>query len=212
MEKTDIPYKKLFDQGQMMPVLSYNIHKLNFPDWAKSVFKIDQLEKIHELPDPAAFKNYVERLYYRTNQLKDKVAAIYPMLMELKKETIEPLLGEIERFQFPPSIRCHLSGAGTASAFHKDGEEKYGISKNVLNLWIPLTRVSGNNSIYIEDHMDSGNFHPVQLNPGELLVFDAFHLQHGSYPNDTSISRVSLDIRVVPKDISIARSLGFYAI
>lgn len=194
-----------------MPVLRYDPVKAGLSAWAQSTFGIDELENLHLLADPVPFKNYVERLYYRVNQLKEKVGEIQQALHYIKEEVLVPFIGEVERFQFPPSIRCHLAGAGTASAFHKDGETQYGVSAHSLNLWIPLTRVWGNNSIHIEQHMDAGDFREITLDPGEILVFDAFNLTHGSFPNNTPASRVSLDIRFVPKDLSIAQQLGMYA-
>lgn len=204
-------YRRMFSDGIPMPILTYNPVEAGLTDWAKSVFEINELENLHLLPDPIVFKNYVERLYFRVNQLKSNIEMIREAITIIKNKLLVPFVGEIQRFQFPPSIRCHLSGAGTASAFHKDGELKYGVAPNTLNLWIPLTRAWGNNSIHIEQGINSGKFRAVTLSPGEILIFDAFNLTHGSYANDTIATRVSIDIRFVPKDIRIAQKLGIYA-
>lgn len=204
-------YRLLFEDGVSMPVLRYDTGVINLPAWARTVFGVDELEHIHRIPDPVAFSSYVERLQYRVNQLKNNIEDINVALQKIKNEILVPLVGDVLKFQFPPSIRCHLAGAGTASSFHKDGESKYGISLHSLNLWIPLTRAWGNNSIHIEQSVDLGTYRAVTLYPGEILVFDAYHLTHGSFPNNTQSSRISIDIRFVPKDISIARELGMYA-
>ncbi|ADB39707.1 hypothetical protein Slin_3705 [Spirosoma linguale DSM 74] len=204
-------YRKLFNEGSVMFVLYHEPVEAELSAWAKSVFGVTKLEELHLLPDPVSFNNYVERLYYRVNQLKDKIYEIQEEIENIKVQLLVPLVGEISKYQFPPSIRCHLNGGGTASAFHKDGDAKYKISANSLNLWIPLTRVWGNNSIHIEQSMNSGNFREVILSPGEILLFDAFNLTHGSFPNDTNSSRISLDIRFVPNDITLAQKLGLYA-
>jgi hypothetical protein len=204
-------YRLLFPDGAAMPVLRHNTGASDLAAWAKAIFGVDALELIHQLPDPQVFSSYVHRLYYRVNQLKDHAEQIKEPLERICNEILIPLIGEVLKIQFPPSIRCHLAGAGTASAFHRDGDPKYGVSPQSLNLWIPLTRVWGTNSIHIEETVDSGIYRPVALQPGEMLVFDAYHLMHGSYPNNTPLSRISLDIRFVPKDVSIARKLGLYA-
>ena len=204
-------YRKMFAEGVIIPILEYNLNEIDLITWAKSTFGIMELQNLHQLPDPIVFASYVDRLYYRVNQLKQNVEEIRQACTTIKEEILVPLFGEIQKFQFPPSIRCHLSGARTASAFHKDGDPKYGVTPGTLNLWIPLTRVSGNNSIYTETTCDAGNYKAITLNPGEMLVFDAFNLKHGSYQNDTTVSRVSIDIRFVPKDTTIARELGLYA-
>lgn len=179
--------------------------------WAEAIFEINSLTELHLLEDPILFSNYVERLYYRVNQLKCNVEKIRQTLDKIKNEVLVPIVSEIAKFQFPPSIRCHLVGGGTASAFHKDGEPKYGISSNTLNLWLPLTKVWGTNSIYIEKEINSNDFREVALNVGEMIIFDAFNLTHGSFPNTTPSSRVSLDIRFVPRNINLSKELGLYA-
>jgi hypothetical protein len=204
-------FRLLFPAGAVMPVLRYDTGASDLAAWAKAVFGVEELELVHRLPDPQVFSSYVHRLYYRVNQLKDHVEQIKVPLERIRDEILVPLVGEVLKIQFPPSIRCHLAGAGTASAFHRDGDLKYGVSPQSLNLWIPLTRVWGSNSIHIEETVDSGIYRTVALQPGEILVFDAYHLMHGSFPNSTPSSRVSLDIRFVPKDVSIARELGLYA-
>lgn len=202
----------LYESGQPMLVLQYDVQKLGLLDWARTIFGINELDKIHELDDPAPFENYVERMYYRVAQLKNDAASLSPLLQQVRDELVTPIVGKVSKFQIPPSIRCHLSGGGTASAFHKDGDPKYGVSANALNLWIPLTHVWGNNSLHIERDLGTNSFREVKLTPGEVLIFDAYNLTHGSYANDTKSSRISLDIRFVPDDLTIAKRLGLYAL
>ncbi|MGB8194805.1 MAG: hypothetical protein WCF67_22920 [Chitinophagaceae bacterium] len=206
-----IAFRKMFAEGVVMPVLTYDDSVIDLAGWAKSTLGIMELEKLHELPDPVVFANYVERLCYRIDQLKATVEEIRGACNEIKQNVLEPVLGKISSFQFPPSIRCHLSGSRTASAFHTDGDPKYGLMPGTLNAWIPLTSVGGNNSIHIETRPGAGDYQAVSLNPGQLLVFDAYHLHHGSYTNNTPVSRVSIDIRFVPRDPAIAHKAGIYA-
>lgn len=74
-----------------------------------------------------------------------------------------------------------------------------------------MTRVYGNNSLQVESGVDREDYRAVELVPGDVLIFDAFHLRHGSYPNDTPVSRVSLDIRFGLADRSAALEMGVYA-
>lgn len=203
--------RRLFGNEINIFALKYDAFGIDFVAWAKSVFEVGDLGRIHLLPDPVNFHSYVDRLYYRVSQLQERAVELKTECERLKTEVLIPLLGPIDRFQFPPNFRCHLSGAGTSSAFHIDGDPKYGVAQNTINAWIPLTKVSGNNSIHIETRVGAGDFRPVNLEPGELLLFDAFHLSHGSLPNDTDCSRVSFEIRFVPRDVSIGRKLGLYA-
>jgi ectoine hydroxylase-related dioxygenase (phytanoyl-CoA dioxygenase family) len=76
---------------------------------------------------------------------------------------------------------------------------------------VPLTTVGGSNSIYIESECGSEDYHPVSLEPGQILLFDAFHLKHGSLRNDTATTRVSFDFRFQPNIPDRVRELGIAA-
>lgn len=204
-------YRLLFPGRVAMPVIKYDTTKINLAGWARAVFGVADLQYLHQLPDPEHFPTYVERLFYRVSQLKQQAAQIREACTRLKEEVIIPLFGEMEQFQFPPSFRCHLAGARTASAFHRD-DTTYGVMPNTLNIWLPLTPVYGNNSIHIETEPGLANYQPVEMQPGELLIFDAHRLSHGSRTNTTPVTRVSIDIRFRPKDISRAKEMGLYAV
>jgi hypothetical protein len=191
-------------------ILRYDLSAVDFRPWARSVLGVDDLERLHRLPDPMPFNNYVERLRHHVNLLRDNFASVRPLYERLVQETVAPLFGGLVKFQRPPSFRCHLPGGGTASAFHRDGDPQYAISRNSINAWVPLTRVAGTNSIYIETEIGSGRHQPVSLEPGEILLFDAYHLEHGSFANKTDITRVSLDLRFVPVNREFALSKGLY--
>ena len=44
----------------------------------------------------------------------------------------------------------------------------------------------------------------------EILLFDAYHLEHGSIANRTETTRVSCDLRFVPVDKARAQAMGLY--
>jgi hypothetical protein len=193
-----------------LTILRYDLSAIDLRPWARSVLEVDELEQLHRRPDPIPFGNYVDRLRYYANSLRDNFAAARPLYERLLSETIAPLFGGLVQFQRPPSFRCHLPGVGTASAFHRDGDPKYGVTRNSINAWVPLTRVAQTNSIYIETMIGSGRHRPVTLEPGEILVFDAYHLEHGSIANRTETTRVSCDLRFVPVDKARAQAMGLY--
>ena len=64
---------------------------------------------------------------------------------------------------------------------------------------MPLTNSFGNNSLWIESKPGLKDFHPVKLNLGEFLIFNGSECVHGNHKNDTLISRLSLDFRLMPK-------------
>lgn len=206
-----ISYRKVFDAGVPMLVVPYPLDQFDFRDWARATLSVDSLELLHLRPDPLAFANYTERLRYYADLLANNFGVVQNQFCEFVDRVVAPFFGGVLNFQTRPSFRCHLVGAGTASAFHRDGDEKYGIVPGSINGWLPLTPVGGNNSIYIETEFDSEVFRPIELQPGELLIFDAYHLRHGSYGNDTNQTRVSFDFRFRPANRDRARALGLYA-
>jgi ectoine hydroxylase-related dioxygenase (phytanoyl-CoA dioxygenase family) len=188
-------------------IFRYPLELIDFRPWAQAVLSVDQLENLHLREDPQPFRNYVERLTCYAEMLKgafDSVLEAYLLLTEL----VSAALGGMCHLQQPPSFRCHLAGAGSASSFHRYGDAKYGVRPGSINGWVPLTPVCGNNSIFVESEPGAGGYRAWSVNPGEILVFDAFHLTHGSRRNDTITTRVSFDFRFVPKNPARVFDLG----
>jgi hypothetical protein len=180
-------------------VAGYPLERIDFRPWARAALGVERLEDLHELPDPRPFASYPERLRHHCELLKGEFAAVEPLYLALV-DLIGTLLGGLRLRQTIPSFRCHLVGAGTASALHRDGDPKYGVSEGVINGWVPLTAVDGANSLWVESAVGAGDHAPVSLRPGEVLLFDAFHLEHGSVANSTESSRVSFDFRFIPDE------------
>jgi hypothetical protein len=193
-----------------MLVAEYALERIDFRPWARSVLSAERLEDLHLRADPQPFANYVERMRYYAGLLCDNFASVVSQYRELV-DLIAPQFGGVMLRQGVPSIRCHLAGAGTASSMHRDGDPKYGITPGVINCWVPLTKTEGNNSLHIESAPGLADCRPISLAPGQLLIFDAFNLLHGSYPNDTQSTRISFDFRFLPNEPARARELKIVA-
>jgi hypothetical protein len=194
-----------------MWVIRYDLASIDFRPWAQDALGVDDLAVLHLFPDRRYFDNYVERLQYHVGQLCDEFFQVEPLYQQLVHNVISPLFGGISRYQsLIPSFRCHLAGAGTVSAFHRDGEEQYGLYQDAINAWCPLTPAFESNSIFVETCVGSDRYHPVRLEPGEILLFDAYHRRHGSVRNLTDRTRVSFDLRFVPIDKALASEMGLY--
>ena len=190
-----------------MLVTTYPLDRIDFRPWAQSTLGVGRLEDLHLRPDPEPFDNYVMRLNYYKGLLTDNFHGVLEQYLDLARQ-VGAMFGGMVLRQKPPSFRCHLSGAGSASSFHRDGDPGYGITPGVINVWVPLTTVSGTNSIFIESSPGSEDFHAVVLRPGQMLLFDGFHLKHGSHANSTAATRVSFDFRFLPNKPARARELG----
>ena len=72
-----------------------------------------------------------------------------------------------------------------------------------INFWVPVTAVAGNSALWVESDPELGDFHPVDMEPGEFLMFDGHNCRHVTKPNDTGRTRVSFDFRVVPQSLYV---------
>ena len=176
-------------------VIEYDTSKYNFREWASSILGIPVLEKIHERPDIQSYTDIQEQIKVCRSKLEDRFETCQPIYFKFIHQIIAPLYNGIISYQIPPTFRFHYSGKGTTS-FHRDRD--YGVERTRINGWLPLTRVWGTNSIWIESEEGKDDFAPVELDYGQVLLFDGANLSHGSKVNRTDSTRVSFDFRFAP--------------
>lgn len=178
-----------------LAIVEYDTRKYDFRAWASFVLRFESLENIHERADLQAHTGVAAQINACRDELSSGFGHCKPIYVDFIQSIIAPLYGGINSYQIPPSFRFHFSGKGS-SAFHRDRD--YGVNRAHLNVWIPLTRVWGSNSIWIESEEGLGDFLPIELEYGQALIFDGPNLCHGSVWNDTPSSRVSMDFRFSP--------------
>eukprot|EP00929_Paragymnodinium_shiwhaense_P111923 TRINITY_DN80198_c0_g1_i1.p1 TRINITY_DN80198_c0_g1~~TRINITY_DN80198_c0_g1_i1.p1 ORF type:complete len:378 (-),score=27.28 TRINITY_DN80198_c0_g1_i1:57-1190(-) len=114
---------------------------------------------------------------------------------------VVPLVGDTAAYvQRPPSLRVHLAGQAQASGkigMHRDSDYAGHVEAEV-NFWLPITDVSGTNSLYVESRADAGDFIPLDMTYGEVYRFHGYSCRHHTAANDSGVTRVSLDLRAVP--------------
>lgn len=101
-------------------------------------------------------------------------------------------------YQTLPTLRLHFDKNWATPEFHVDTQEGYFHPHGEINCILPVTECFGNNSVWIENEPNRGNFHPVKMNFGDLLTFSGGTLRHGNKLNDTGLSRISFDFRIMP--------------
>ncbi|CAJ1379831.1 unnamed protein product [Effrenium voratum] len=116
-------------------------------------------------------------------------------------ELVVPMLGHELLYQCPPTLRCQMPGVVPMGRPHRDSDfaAHHGAE---INFWIPVTQVWGSNSLQTESAPGREDFHPLQLGPGELVVFNGSRCLHYTLPNETDSVRVSFDFRVIPKSLA----------
>jgi len=178
-------------------IIEFNTRKYDFREWACSVLGMQDIENIHERPDIKRLgpMHVVRQIEIGRKALANDFSTIEPLYDDFVHSIISPIFGGIVSFQTPPSFRLHYSRKGSSS-FHRDRD--YGVQSGRLNLWIPLTKVWGSNSIWIESEDGKEDYTPAKLSYGQALIFDGANLHHGSKWNLTKSSRVSFDLRFAP--------------
>ena len=171
-------------------ILNYDPSKYRFQEWACEVLGISDLEHAH-----ASDKVKMLNRSPTSNQLTNAFEDIFENYRKFISDIIIENIGTIDSYQSPPSFRFHYCGRGS-SVFHKDRD--FGVEDGRLNVWVPLTKVWGSNSLWVENQVDAKDFEPLTMNPGQALVFDGVNRGHGSKINATNTSRISFDFRFMP--------------
>lgn len=118
-------------------------------------------------------------------------------------------------YQRTPSIRVNLPGMRSVY-YHCD--QWYGHGPNIVNLWMPLTKVFATNSLFtvslVESQREIARLEqekatvevinsrldalasPVEADYGQLYIFSS-KVAHGTRTNSSEHSRVSLDFRLL---------------
>lgn len=115
--------------------------------------------------------------------------------MQFVKDKIYPLYDESILVQFRPTMRFHFVGNLAVALYHRDRDFFHATKER--NYCVPLTPMYGNNSIWIESNEGLENYSPMGMLPGAYVEFDGANLRHGNKINDTNITRVSFDFRVI---------------
>lgn len=171
-------------------IVEYNTSQYDFQRWARHGLGNSCLNEIHQSSTIKSLNRSPTR-----NQLTESFPAIKEIYSCFVQDILNNVLGEIAAYQCPPSFRFHYCGHGS-SVFHRDKD--FGVEDGRVNIWVPLTDVWGENSLWIEKEVGMGNYSPVEMKPGQALIFDGVNLVHGSKINTTESTRVSFDLRVLP--------------
>jgi hypothetical protein len=91
---------------------------------------------------------------------------------------------------------------GSVIGLHKDSD--FGHHEEEINIIIPLTNMFDSNSLYYEPTPDSkistNDYLNLNVNTNEFFVEKLNKLLHFNKINDTGLTRLSLDLRIIPYD------------
>jgi hypothetical protein len=117
----------------------------------------------------------------------------YEMLIA---RVVAPQMNESFLYQKFPTMRFHIPNNVAVGAFHKDSDFNH--PKGELNYVIPLTNSNDTASIWVESEVDKRDFEPMEMIVGQLIQFNGNTLTHGNKINETGLTRVSMDFRILP--------------
>jgi hypothetical protein len=121
----------------------------------------------------------------------------YQLYRHFMYKMLGPAVGRPLSYSSHPKMRVHLPDTPSVSSFHSDVPVTRRIDQ--VNFWMPFTDVDDTAALWLESFYGRGDHAPVPVRYGEVLIFDGGYLSHGSVPNRTRTTRVSLDMRFCRK-------------
>jgi len=187
-----------------MKIVDYNTAKYNFIQELQKLYGIDNLDQIHKdwegakayklLDDVKTDQSTVYHKFFYDNVGKTDWYKVYKKFIV---DIIRPLFTETILYQKIPTFRVHQPGNLAVAAYHKDSD--YAHSVYEVNFFLPLTSAFDNNTIWVESEQGKADYSPIKARDGQCVMWDGANLMHGNKTNDTGVSRVSVDFRILPE-------------
>jgi len=196
-----------------MNVFSYDTTVYKFDEIIKKIFDVSSLTDIHTYSDinngivsrTADTSTHYHKKFYESEHYSEFIQLYYKFV----KEVILPIFDTTD-YQFvvqkDAAFRINPPN-GTALGFcpnDPDGkigfhcDSDYNHQPGEINFILTMSGQSGNNSCYIETSPHSEIYKSVDIKYGEFISFYGNKCRHYNRLNDTGVSRVSIDFRVMP--------------
>ncbi|MEM1203674.1 MAG: hypothetical protein AAGN66_10635 [Acidobacteriota bacterium] len=197
-------------QDRPQTLIHYDRRRFDFRAWAHRALGCpamgcSDLGLLHRHLSPSQREDLGATRKALLARLDDAFGEVADLYRRFVAEVVAPRFGKLVSYQDPPIFRVQLDGFGTISPFHCDrffnDDPESPVLRRSRNVWVPLTPVAGNNSLWIESAPGAGDHRPVAADFGQALIFDAMSLEHGSRANDTGVTRVSFELRSLPSKV-----------
>ena len=124
----------------------------------------------------------------------EQVKFLYFMLA---KRIITDVIGEPCYVQAIPTYRFGLPGNRWVGSYHRDSD--FGHGEYELNAICALTQMHNSAALHVEQNAGQHDFEPLNLEMGEIILFDHIDRLHGCPLNREEASVASIDFRFVPQ-------------
>lgn len=191
--------------GRALPlssIFAYDTARWDLRSIVADFFGTDALETLHLDPrwnprdaDLALPHHFVTRNSWDVSKaLREAVTErSMALIHSLVFDHIAGFVGPIRSLQPEAMMRVNFHGSRAILRFHRD--EEYGQRPNLVNIWLPVTRTHGSNSMYVESAPGLSDFKPVELEYGEGFMFYGTEMVHGTLDNLSGGTRISYDFR-----------------
>ena len=201
---------KLSGKGctEMVKILKYDKQRYKFTQEIEKIFNVSDLTLLHKhrhelFPDyELGFHNEVKTDYHKLfySVLNDEtknhdIKKAYRLFIE---EVVSPFFSQSFCYQGFPSFRVHLPDKKAVNKWHYDSDKDHKHPEGEINFQIALTDSANTQAMWIETVPGLKDFFPVNLKKDEFVIFNGNKCTHGNKPNETDLTRVSMDFRVLP--------------
>jgi len=167
----------------------------------EDVYGVPDLSQLHRYwlskrraENPEARLSYPDNLALRAVlQKQGHDSRFYKLYRRFVHNELAPFFGGRIRYTMHPKCRVHLARTEGVSNWHVDVE--YTGRHEQVNAWMPFTDAYDTATLWSETDYCVGDHQPVDVMYGEVLLFDGGYLSHGTVPNRTNVTRVSIDFR-----------------
>jgi hypothetical protein len=186
-----------------MKIYKYNKDSFPFQEYFRDLYGLKDLSQIHSIHDSSMvfdMSNNSDTLLHKMfyTDIKSEGSEFTKLYNNFINTYVRESVGFNFIYQKLPTLRLHFDNNWATPEFHVDTQDGYFHPHGEINFIVPVTECFGNNSVWIESEPSKGDYHPVKMQPGDLLSFSGGTCKHGNKMNDTSKSRISFDFRIMP--------------
>jgi len=191
-------------------IYEYNVTKFNFEEILKDILKTDDLTGLHtKLEDAYEVPTGVDGLGNDTHSkyhqqfydnIKLSVSAFRELYIKFIEEEIAPKFPNEKSliYQALPSFRIQYPQSKAVTTWHYDSDENHKHPLGELNILVPITEMFDTNAVWMESLPHMGDFRPMNLKYGQYIIWNGNRCRHGNKANTTGLTRISIDMRVLP--------------
>lgn len=182
-------------------VIAYDTKRYPFQEVLAAMFKVPVLPQLHVYWQRRM--NRVALTYEDNLLLRNKMQALkedalfYKVYHRWISDILSPYYGGHISYSAHPKMRVHLAGTGSVSCFHRDADVTG--REHQINCYLPFTDVYDTNTLWCETDYGLKDYQPINLQYGQVILWDGGYLTHGTIKNETDITRVSCDFRFQAK-------------